>query len=352
MPPRTVDEVISRLKMTPRCAELPAPACTGDGVGPRIALGVSSMQHHTTDEGWVLIEGLRHAGWQVFGHGYPPPHNLTDVRAILDRVNPSVAFVNDVREWNGGSFRDPLARFTNIESLAERPDIFKVGVSKDSHNSVEMCNGSFRAMGAHAFQHNYHPLIVKHVNPGLRAKHLIRSWHSIEPANVPPFDKHKRDGCIFSGAISPVYPLRERILANLEKLPKTVYHPHPGYRRDGCVTPLLLDAMSHHKVAIVTSSVFGYSLRKFVEATAAGCRIITDLPVDEVMPEIDGNLTRVGSDVSIGELRDILLEMYSTYDPKRQKEIAEWTKMWYDWRVVGLRLAAEIESMRRNYGVS
>lgn len=349
---RTVDDVIAAVKRTHRCIELPAPpytaACTDDP-RPRIALGVSSMRDHTTDEGDQLTEGLRHAGWRVFGHGYPEPHNLTDVRAILKMVDPAVVFVQDIREWSGGSFRDPLAKFTNVEVLAERPDIFKVGVVKDAHNSVEMCNESFKATGVHAFQHNYHPRIVKHVNPGVRTRHLIRAWHSVEPADVPPFDTHKREGCLMSGALSHYYPLRQRLFDNLQRLPQTTHHGHPGYRRDGCRTPELLDVMSRHKVAIVTSSIFGYSLRKFVESTSAGCVIVTDLPTDEKMPVIEENLIRVDLNILINDMKDVLNEAMMRYDPAKQMGLAERCMLHHDWRKSGVRLSEAIEATRRWY---
>lgn len=352
---RTVDDTVAKLKMTPRCSELLAPTYTGwsNDDRPKIALGVYSMREHTSNEGFVLTEGLRHAGWQVHGHGFPEPCNMTDVRQILKKVNPSVVFMNDIREWGEHcgkkDFRDPMAKFTNIEALGERTDIFKVGVSKDSHNSVELCNDSFRRAGVHCFQHTYHPRIVKHVNPGVRMKHLIRSWHSIEPADVPPFDKYQRNGCILSGALSPVYPLRQKLFEWHQRLPLVHHHAHPGYQRNKCHTPDLLDKMSRFKVAMVTSSVFGYSLRKFVEATAAGCQVITDLPTDEVMPEIDHNFVRVSPEVTLAEMRDILAEMYRTYDPERQRDLSARCKRFYDWRAVGKRLSQDIETARIGY---
>ena len=75
---------------------------------------------------------------------------------------------------------------------------------------------------------------------------------------------------------------------------------HPGYHANGSFTPALHSRNStKFKVAICTSSTMGFALRKIIEATACGCRVITDLPAGEVMPEIDGNLTRVSSDISL-----------------------------------------------------
>src|SRR5580698_7828414 len=97
MPLRTVDSVIAGIKHTSTVRELPAPEYTGSITNPRprIVLGVSSMRDYTTPEGHALQEGLRHAGWQVWGHGFEG-YGSTDVRDILRMTNPSVVFIQDV----------------------------------------------------------------------------------------------------------------------------------------------------------------------------------------------------------------------------------------------------------------
>jgi hypothetical protein len=355
---RTVDSTIAAIKHVPTVQELPAPPYVGDADDsrPRIVLGVSSLRDCTSPEGHALIEGLRHAGWQVWGHGYADPFNLTDVREIIHRIEPGVVLVYDIREWGEhcgkNDLRDPMARFTNLSALLERANIFKVGMIRDAHNSVEQCNESFKQAGVHAWVHQYHPRIVKHLNNAVRPQHLIRSWHSVEPADVPPFDKHNREGCLLSGNLSGYYPLRQRLYDNLHLLPRTTMLGHPGYQRQKCHTPEMLDQFSRHKVAIVTSSIFGYAIRKFVEATAAGCAIITDLPTDEVIPFIDVNFTRVSTDVSISEVRNLLLEMYRLYNPERQRQLSDVCKCYYDWRNVGCRLDDSIEMMKEHYEAS
>lgn len=352
---RTVADTIASIKHVARVDELPTPPHVGRVVDdrPRIVLGVSSLKNHTSPEGHALIEGLRHAGWQVWGHGYPPPHDCTNVCEIVHRVNPSVVFIYDIREWGKhcgvNDLRDPRAKFTNISVLGECKDIFKVGLVRDAHNSVEECNSSFQEMGVHCWVHTYHPKIVKHLNNGVRSQHLIRSWHSVEPNDVPPFDKHKRDGCLLSGNLGPCYPLRTRLFDHLSKLQKTRMLGHPGLHGVGCQAPKYLDELSKHKVAICTSSIFGYSVRKLIEATAAGCIVVTDLPTDEVVPFIDNNLVRISPEATWQEVNQVLDGCHARWNPNVQRGSAEECKRWHDWREVGLRLSKDIEAMRLKF---
>ena len=125
--------------------------------------------------------------------------------------------------------------------------------------------------------------------------------------------------------------------------------PHPGYHRQGCATPVFLKALSQYKVAICTTSIYGYALRKLCEATAAGCIVVTDLPVDEVLPVIDGNLIRLHPDTPTKEVAALLRRLYEGYDPERQRFFSEQACEWYDYRAMGIRLAADIERLKNAY---
>ena len=99
-------------------------------------------------------------------------------------------------------------------------------------------------------------------------------------------------------------------------------------------------------MAICTASIYGYALRKIIEATACGCVVVTDLPSDEVLPLIDGNLVRVRPDIPPRGMARLLLELYDGYNAERQAEFSRLARVYYDWRTSGLRLAHDIEQMR------
>ena len=317
---------------------------------------MASMRHHTTDEGWQLFAGLEHADWTLVGHALP--NSLTNVPAILDAFKPSTVLLQDKREWEGRTAGGPAAgynnqeRFSSVEALLQRPDVFKLTVLKDAQNSPQYHCHSAEEIGCHAWVVYYHPRIVKHLAPFVRERHLVKTWHSVDRDIVPPFRAFTRtDRCIASGAISGAYPLRTQVRgwAGRGELPDVDWIPHPGYGRDKCHTPEYLRRLSEYKVAICTSSIYGYALRKIVEATACGCRVITDLPEDEVMPEIDGNLVRVDPAIRPREMREIVRKEIADWEPWAQERMASRAKEWYDFREVGQRLTNDIEAMRRGY---
>jgi hypothetical protein len=113
--------------------------------------------------------------------------------------------------------------------------------------------------------------------------------------------------------------------------------------------------LSRFKVAICTSSIYGYSLRKIIEATACGCRVITDLPIDDVLPEIDDNLVRLTAtepEQQLEEVAALLPELTQHYDADFQYRMAFLAKQRYSYQEVGRRLAADIEKLRNNYTAS
>jgi hypothetical protein len=184
----TVNDVISRLGR-PGTALLPAPPYSYVYDHRPIGLAVASMKDHTTNEGWEIFDGLLHTGYLLFGHDIPPG-NETDVEKILNVVEPTVVVVQDEREWQGhtaGGGFNSRERFTNISALSPRDDVFRVGVLKDAHQKPEYHRASFESFGAHAVIHYYHPRIICHLAPYLRPNHLIRTYHSLDPASLPPW---------------------------------------------------------------------------------------------------------------------------------------------------------------------
>jgi hypothetical protein len=180
----------------------------------------------------------------------------------------------------------------------------------------------------------------------------VRTYHTLDADIVPVYSAVGRQGCLLSGAVSGVYPLRWRLFREAGRLPRVTVLGHPGYHRRGCATPDFLRQLSRHKVAVCTASIYGYALRKIAEATACGCVVITDLPTDEVMPQIDGNLVRVHPETTTAEIAALLDYHYAHYTPERQQHYARLAMDYYDYRVEGKRLAAAIEEMRRAYPVS
>lgn len=345
---RTVADVIERLPR-PNSCRLPTPNYTGTGEARKVFLAVEAMRRHTADAGWQLQTGLEQAGYQLWGYNFDGVYNNVDVIDILDLTEPNIVVLQDKREWESktASQRLPEMRFENVGILRKRDDIFKLTVLKDAHAKPDYHRQSAEEAGIHAWITYYHPAIVQHVAPYLRAEHCIRTSHSINPRHVPAYSGDRVEKAIISGATSPVYPLRKRIIQNLRSLPSIEHKGHPGYHAKGCVTPEYLQTLAKYRVSIATSSYFGYALRKIIEGTVCGCIVITDLPVDDVLPVVEENLVRVSPNISFDELHRRLRKLYSEYNPDRQEDIAKRAIAYYDYRVVGLRLAKNIEQLRR-----
>lgn len=315
----------------------------------RIGLAVESMRRHMTDEGWQIFDGLQYAGYDLWGYNLPPRES-TYIPIILSKSNPSVCVVQDKREWDVplGNFRESRAKFFNTEVLAGRTDIFKVTILKDSHQKPEYHAEAAQEIGCHAWIVYYKPSVVKGLSGFVRSQHLIRTYHTIDPILVPEYTAERR-GCLLSGAVSNAYPLRRLLFDNIRRLYDTTALRHPGYHRSGCATPSFLKLLSQFKVAICTASIFKYALRKMIEATAAGCVVITDLPEDDQLPEIDANLYRVPPNTSVEFMSQLVRRLINEYNPERQKYYADCAKTYYDYHEECKRLAYKLEELRRRY---
>jgi len=344
----TVDDVISKI---PRgtLPLLPSPEFIPDRRRGRIMLAVETFSRHMTDEGWQLQLGLEEAGYCLYGKGFP--HDETSVPDILALTSPGTVIVQDKREWDptrDGCF-DKTVAFRGCGCLRDEPHVFRVTVSKDAHQGPAYHRAAHDEIGTHAWIVYYNPRVVCHMASWIRPEHCIRTYHSLNSEDVPVFASERR-GCLLSGAISEhFYPLRTRLARNHQRLPETVYLQHPGYNANGHKTPGFLKTLSKYKVAICTASIFGYTLRKLIEATACGCRVITDLPYDEVMPEIDGNFIRVEPSSPVSYIADVVSEAINSYDPDLQRRFAKRAIAFYDYRSLYGQLAYDIASMRRSY---
>lgn len=316
-----------------------------------VALGVASMRQHMTDEGYQLMLALEAGGYGICGKDWPYCTS-TDVERIVNYSQPTTLILQDKREWEGrtaGPGFDTGERFTNVQSLKDYDHIFKLTVLKDAQNQPAYHAESAAEIGCHAWIVYYHPRIVCHLAPFVRPQHTVRTYHTIDRFLVRPYTAANRSGALLSGAVSGAYPWRQYLVNHHTELHQTTYLKHPGYHRSGSNTPGYIELLSKYRVAICTASKYGYALRKIIEATAAGCIVVTDLPQDEVLPEIDGNLIRVESGTSVYELNKILDTLYDHYNPRLQAEYAQKCLKYYDYRAMGVKLAADVETMRLSY---
>lgn len=305
----TIEKVLARLerkRLLDTQGRLPVPPLNEQTAlhGSRLFLAVSSATAHVSNEMWQLQEGLCQAGYRLVGPGFPG--STGDVARLCDGLS-GIAVIQDRREWDPSSpiAYDKRAAFTGISVLAQSPNIARITITKDAHSIPAQMAAWHHEMQIHLWIVYYHPRIVARLASYVRPNHIIRTWHSINPNEVPPVNYKDKHGCLLSGAVSAAYPLRQRLFRDVSRLPDTAVLSHPGYGLKGCRTPQYLLALSRHKVAICTASMYGYALRKIIEATAVGCRVLTDLPVEDVLPEIDGNLVRISIDNSTAEIADI-----------------------------------------------
>ncbi len=318
----------------------------------KLLLGVEAFARHMTDEGFQLQEGLRQAGYIAYGTRYP--NGDTDVATILQKNKdnpPGVVFVQDKREWDPakeGCF-DKAAAFHNVGKLTEDRRIFRVTVCKDAQQNPSYHAAFANDIGCHAWVIYYHPDSVCKLATYVRREHAIRTYHSVDPAVVPEYAASDRKGCVLSGSLARyVYPLRHRIARNLKFLPIEL-HEHPGYHADGPDTADYLFMLSKYKVAICTASIYGYALRKIIEATAAGCAVITDLPTYDVLPEIDGNLIRITPRVTLQEISRHVQRAVENYNPAVQEDFSRRAVEFYNYARRGRELAEAIDHLRCNY---
>lgn len=351
MIPENLDQVLARIAGWRRdLAPLPAPVYQPADRQHHVFLAHHSFLKHMSSEGWQLQEGLREAGYTLYGKGYAQASQ--DAAEILRTVRPRVVVVQDKREWDPaapGCF-DKSAAFHHTEALAADPETFRVTIYKDLQNKPDYHRQAAAEIGCHAWIVYYHPRLVPFLSGFVRPQHILRTYHSLDANVVPAYRPGGRRLALLSGATGDrCYPFRTRLLKHIRQLPGVEVLRHPGYHARGTTTNNYLQLLTRFKIAICTASVFGYALRKIVEATACGCVVVTDLPRDEVLPEIDGNLVRVHPGIALAELRKILQREAERYDAARQEDFAQRAKRWYDYRRLGQQLAADIEALRLRY---
>ncbi len=348
---RTVQTVISNPRLQhPEMRQLVAPTYTPDDRAiSSVGLAVESMKDHVTDEGWQLFKALEFNGFHL--EGFNCGRGFSNVPTILQVYNPKVLVLQDKREWDDASkdYREPRAKFHNVQCLRDQHSCFKLTIIKDAHQRPQYHRESADEIGCHAWITYYHPTIICHLAPYIRPQHLIRTYHTLNPLIVPEYIPIGRKECLLSGAVSGAYPIRTRLIREQRLIPEMTVLPHPGYHRRGCNTKEYIHNLSLYKVAICTSSIYGYSLRKIIEATAAGCRVITDLPIDDKLPTISDNLYHISPDTPTAKIRELVNYLCSTYDPDVQDTFSKNAVWFYDYKFQGKLLVKAIEEMRSSY---
>ena len=300
-----------------------------------IMLALHDYRWHTTDEGWQLQEGLRRAGVELWGKGYPAPCNELNIPKILDAAQPDVVIVSDPRDWTAaqrGAW-DEEAEFWEPEALRDVPTVV---VFKDAATSMKFQRAFHARTNADALLCYYHPRSVCAVAPWVEPERIIRAYHTIDAEAIPKFGR-ERKGAIVSGARNhQVYPAREDVCSHAKEWGVDVL-PHPGYGNHGTHVRQYYETLNRYKVSIATASKYAFALRKIVEGIACGCAVISDLPAYDELPAIDLAVTGAGN------WPDTIKEAQRLWSPAIAQQWADIAKRRYHYPTECKRLYAEIE---------
>ena len=321
----------------------------------KVFFGIGSFSQHMSSEGWQLQIGLQNAGYNLVG---PKIDGCRNVRHYLEQTPQThTVILQDKREWdiNHAACLDKNEMYSEYTYLADRDDLFTLTVYKDAQNQTPYHLQSAKEIGCNALIIYYHPMSVTAVAPWVQDYKLIRTYHTINvdelPGEIIFNPKHKQKGCIVSGAISGHYPLRLVALNSIKaarhsKVSQLLYVPHPGYHARGFATPKYLGGLNHFRVALCCASRYQYALRKIIEATAVGCKVITDLAEYDRLPEIDDNLIRVPSHISAADLDAVVADAIQTWDGDTQRKFSDAAIAYYDHKNITQNLSANIEAAR------
>ena len=323
-----------------------------------VLLAITTADRHM-DNGRALVRrGFEAAGWMAACHAASPPGmDCVDVAEIISWAQPRIVVAYpryewDSREWNGGRPHPtepvlPEYRFHGFEALLAREDITRVAILHDARSVMEEQRRWLADFQPHLVLGWYHERAVLPFWPEVAPEQYERTYHSIDAERVPRFTAERRRVCLISGAENHhVYPLRTMAMAAARagRLgPEVDAMPHPSYAHSGTSSDAYLQTMARYKVAVCTASAYQFALRKLFEATAAGCKVITDLANWDALPEIDGNLVRVAPDLTEHDLGEVIHHAAAHWDVDEQRHYAERACARYDYRVECARVAAALE---------
>jgi hypothetical protein len=302
---------------------------------------------HTSTEGNELQEGLRSAGWDLAGPGYD---GIRNVGALLDRYQPTHVFVQDVRDWlpdSNISFRKDLG-FENVELLGES-GIPCFTVIKDAWGWQKEQSAIAKQINAAGIACYYRSEMVREVAPWIAKYPLLRIHHSVDADVIRPIlqERGARRDALVSGFLQPCYPIREMAFKHAARLGLDVLK-HPGYGNRGADTPNYLRRLAGYKVHLATSSQWGCAFRKIIESVACGMTPITNLPASDVLPEIDGALCRIPSNIAHSDLGFVIRDQVAVWKEEERMYWAEKALAYYDWRTSGERFSRLMENHVRN----
>jgi len=323
-----------------------------------VLLAITTADRHMDNGRALFRRGLETAGWMAACCGARAPSlNCTDLAEVIARAQPRVVVAYsryewDSREWNGGRplLTEPVLPeycFHGFEALLERDDITRVAILHDARSVMAEQRRWLADYRPHIVLGWYHARAVLPFWPEVDPAVYERTYHVLDPAVVPHVTGEPRRTCLVSGAENHhVYPLRTMALraARAGRLGADVDAiPHPGYAHNGSCSAAYLQTMARYKVAVCTASAYQFALRKLFEATAAGCKVITDLAEWDDLPEIDGNLVRVAPDISEHDLGEVIHHAAAHWNADEQRHYAELTCARYDYRVECALVVAALE---------
>jgi hypothetical protein len=117
--------------------------------------------------------------------------------------------------------------------------------------------------------------------------------HSASPDFALPVNPAPRNALFLSGAISNVYPLRERLNALMESgCKEIVRHEHPGYHceydyaADNRVGRAFARRIWEHRAAFTDCLVYRYTVAKHFEIPATGALLVADFAAKEPLEKL------------------------------------------------------------------
>lgn len=207
--------------------------------------------------------------------------------------------------WPG--YDSSLSVAANLEALDARPD-FVIFYKPEKHRGSAEYDGAVKVVryneawwpdrraSKEAEAAGVDLVVLHHENdrrmfPDDPAYDVVHIPHCVDASVYSPrgvdWSRNRTTDCLVAGVLSDeIYPLRGRwaALVRSKAIPGRV-RLHPGYRLQGRqsiesqVRDYAMDLWSS-KVLLTCSSIYRYALAKYVEAMAAGCIVIGDMPDD------------------------------------------------------------------------
>jgi len=308
-----------------------------------LLLALESFRRHMDNGRWLFQRGMEENGYISAGAGMPKPGtDSVNVPELVSSFRPKIVvfwprYEWDHREWGGTEVR-PEHGYKHWECLFDRPDILRVAVLHDAGSARPEQKKWLEELKPHVYLVWYHPDSVAPLCPYVPKDKMLRTYHILDSDALPPI-KDRSGQCVLSGAHSPdVYPLRTRLLRS----GSIIRLGHPGYSQSGSTSNAFVAELAKYRVAVCTASSYKFALRKIFEATAAGCRVITDLPEYDVLPGINDNLVRISPDANVTEVESIVRREADNWSLDTQREYAENARRRYHWRLESGRIATAL----------